>query len=139
MAGEPGAVRATEAGEAGQGGRWIGRPIRRVEDRRHLTGTGAFVDDIARPGLLHAAFVRAPYAAAEITALDVAAAREVPGVRSVLTRDDLGDDVAPLIPLLNRPDFVAVELPLLAGDRVRHVGEPVALVVAESPHAAEDG
>jgi len=139
MASEPGAVRATEAGEAAQGGRWVGRPIRRVEDRRHLTGTAAFVDDIARPGLLHAAFVRAPYAAAEITALDVAAAREVPGVRSVLTRDDLGDDVAPLIPLLNRPEFVAVELPLLAGDRVRHVGEPVVLVVAESPHAAEDG
>ena len=59
-------------------------------------------------------------------------------MRAVLTAADLGD-VEPLVPRLDRPDFVAVELPLLARDRVRHVGEPLAMVVADTPHAAEDG
>jgi carbon-monoxide dehydrogenase large subunit len=120
------------------GGRWVGRPIRRVEDRRHLTGRATFVDDVAKPGLLHLAFARTPQAAGRIVAVDTARALQVDGVRAVMTASDL-DGAAPLVPRLNRPEFVAVELPLLARDVVRHVGEPVAMVVADSPHAAEDG
>jgi carbon-monoxide dehydrogenase large subunit len=123
---------------AALGGRWVGRSVARVEDRRHLTGTATFVDDIATPGTLHAAFTRASHAAARIVAVDTAPALAVDGVRAVLTAGDLGD-LVPLVPRLNRPEFVAVELPLLARDAVRHAGEPVAMVVAESPHAAEDG
>ena len=58
-------------------------------------------------------------------------------MRAVLTAADLGD-LEPLTPMLNRPEFVPVEFPMLAAERVRHAGEPVAMVVADSPHAAED-
>lgn len=127
-----------DAEAAALGGRWIGRSVARVEDRRHLTGDASFVDDISPPGLLHAAFTRAPQAAALIAGVDTAPALAVEGVRAVLTAADIGE-LTPLVPRLNRPEFVPVELPLLARDAVRHVGEPVALVIAESPHAAEDG
>ncbi|HYM58903.1 MAG TPA: xanthine dehydrogenase family protein molybdopterin-binding subunit [Solirubrobacteraceae bacterium] len=119
-------------------GRWIGRAMRRVEDPRHLTGTASFVDDIRRHGVLALAFTRSAQAAARVAGLETEAARGTDGVRAVLTASDLGD-VVPLVPRLDRPDFVAVELPLLARDRVRHVGEPLAMVVADTPHAAEDG
>ena len=127
-----------DADAAALGGRWVGRPIRRLEDHRHLTGAATFVDDIEPAGVLHVAFVRASHAAARIVDVDVAPALAVEGVRAVLTADDLGE-LTPLVPRLNRPEFVAVELPMLARDAVRHAGEPVAMVVAESPHAAEDG
>ncbi len=133
-----GAVPPADAAGVALGGRWVGRPLRRVEDPRHLTGTASFVDDIRRPGVLHAAVARAPHGAARIASVEPAAARETEGVRAVLTADDVAD-LAPLVPRLNRPEFVAVEMPLLARDRVRHVGEPVALVIADTPHAAEDG
>jgi carbon-monoxide dehydrogenase large subunit len=128
----------TEPRHAAVGGRWVGRPIRRVEDPRHLTGTASFVDDIRRPGVLHIAFTRSPHGAARIEAIDTAAARETDGVRAVLTAADL-DGVEAFLPRLDRPEFVAVEMPLLAKDRVRHAGEPIALVIADTPHAAEDG
>jgi carbon-monoxide dehydrogenase large subunit len=119
-------------------GRWVGRSVRAVEHRRHVTGDGTFVDDLQRPGLRHLAFVRSPHPSARITGLAVEEALAVPGVDAVLTAGDLGD-LAPLIPTLARDDFVPVEMPLLARDRVRHAGEPVAMVVAATPHAAEDG
>jgi aerobic carbon-monoxide dehydrogenase large subunit len=119
------------------GGRWVGQPINRVEDRRHLTGDATFVDDIRTAGVVHVAFARSPSGAARIEGIDTAEAQRAPGVRAVLTAGDLGD-LEPLVPLLNRPEFVAVEFPMLAAERVRHAGEPVAMVVAESPHAAED-
>jgi carbon-monoxide dehydrogenase large subunit len=127
-----------DADAAALGGRWVGRSVARVEDRRHLTGTATFVDDIVTPRTLHVAFTRAPHAAARIVAVDAAPALAVDGVRAVLTAVDLGE-LVPLVPRLNRPEFVAVELPLLARDAVRHAGEPVAMVVADSPHTAEDG
>jgi aerobic carbon-monoxide dehydrogenase large subunit len=138
MAEGDGRLPVTGAAGAAKGGRWVGRPIRRVEDARHLTGRASFVDDIRRPGLLSIAFVRSPHGAARVTGVDAAPALETPGVRHVLTAADL-PDLEPLVPRLDRPEFVAVEMPLLARDRVRHAGEPVALVVADTPHAAEDG
>ncbi len=133
-----GRMPATDPERAAVGGRWVGRPIRRFEDARHLTGAASFVDDIRRPGVLSIAFARSPHGAARIASVDTAAALETDGVRAVLTAEDL-DGVQSFLPRLDRPEFVAVEMPLLAGDRVRHVGEPIALVIADSPHAAEDG
>src|SRR3954452_12743763 len=108
-------------------GRWVGRSVRAVEPRRHVTGDGAFVDDHERPGLRHLAFVRSPHAAGRITGIDTEAGRALEGVDAGLTAPDLGD-VARLVPLLNRDEFTATEMPLLAHDVVRHVGEPVAMV-----------
>ena len=119
-------------------GRWIGQSIRPVEFRRHVTGTGSFVDDLQRPGLRYLAFARSQHPAARIASLDTEDARAVAGVEAVLTAADL-DDLAPLMPALARDEFVAVEMPLLARERVRFAGEPVAMVVARTPHAAEDG
>lgn len=112
----------------------------RVEDHRFLTGQGRYVDDIAPAGALVAVFYRAPVAHARITGLDVTAAQAVPGVRAVLLAADLE---AAGITLGMRGATVkggaAPERPVLARDRVRFVGEPVACIIAESLAAARDG
>ena len=123
---------------ADPGRRWIGVSVSRVEDRHHLCGGGTFVDDLGRPRTLYASFVRSPYAAARIVSISTDEALATEGVECVLTAADLGR-IPGLRPVLNRPEFVPTEMPLLARDRVRHVGEPVAMVLAASPHVAEDG
>jgi carbon-monoxide dehydrogenase large subunit len=110
--------------------------MRRVEDPPLLTGDTRFVDDLAPPGTLHACFVRSPYAAARIEGIDAAPARAVPGVEAVLTA---GDVPGGLRAVLDRPEFTPTVMPLLAGDAVRHVGEPIAMVIADSRYSAEDG
>ena len=110
-----------EPEDAALGGRWVGRSVARVEDRRHLTGDASFVDDIRTAGVLHVAFARSPQGAARIEGIDTAEAERAPGVRAVLTAADLGD-LQTLTPMLNRPEFVPVELPMLAAERVRHAG-----------------
>src|SRR5215210_4108538 len=117
---------------------WVGRSIPRVEDARHLTGRGLFVDDIERPRMLHAAFARSPFGAARVKGVSTEDALETTGVEGVFTFSDL-EDMPGLRPMLHRPEFVGIDIPLLSGDHVRHAGEPVALVLADSPHAAEDG
>nr|WP_269479188.1 xanthine dehydrogenase family protein molybdopterin-binding subunit [Rubrobacter xylanophilus] len=97
-----------------------------------------FVDDIERPWILYAAFVRSPFSAAHIQEVSVEEALKVPGVETVITAADL-DGFPGIKPLLHRPEFVPVEMPLLCGREVRHAGEPVALVLADCPHVAEDG
>jgi carbon-monoxide dehydrogenase large subunit len=101
-----------------------------------LLGRGRFVADLARPGLLHAAFVRSPYAHAGVGAIDVTAALQAPGVETVLTAATLGDPY--LLALLERDEFVPTRMPILARDKVRFVGEPVALVIADDAYRAED-
>ncbi len=96
------------------------------------------MDDIERPRTLYAAFARSPFGAARVERVSVEEALEVPGVERVITRSDL-EDVPGLRPVLHRPEFVGVDMPLLSGERVCHAGEPVAMVLADSPHAAEDG
>lgn len=117
----------------------VGRSVPRREDPRLLTGRGRFVDDIALPGMLHAQFVRSTVAHGEIVSVDLSAVLQVPGVVAAFTADDLqlGDIVAEL----GRPlsEYVPTAMPVLARDRVRYVGEPVAVVVARDPYAAEDG
>jgi len=118
-------------------GRWIGQPVRRVEDRYLLTGRGRFVGDLEPPGTLHLALVRSYVASAAIEAIDASAAVSLPGVAAVITAAELAG-VAPLRGVLARPEFVATDMPILAADRVRHVGEPIAAVLAESAYLAED-
>ncbi|MCX4671793.1 xanthine dehydrogenase family protein molybdopterin-binding subunit [Streptomyces sp. NBC_01381] len=117
----------------------IGRSVARREDPRLLTGRGRFVDDIALPGMLHAQFVRSTVAHGEITSIDLTAVREVPGVVAAFAADDL--DLTDITAQLGRPltEFVPTAMPVLARDRVRYVGEPVAIVVARDAYAAEDG
>lgn len=119
------------------GRRWVGRPIRRVEDRATLSGRSTYVDDLAPPGVLHAAFLRSAVAAGVIRSLRAGSARALPAVIDVLTADDVRGRA--LVATLDRPFFKATSMPLLAEDVVRFVGEPVAMVVAESPYPAEDG
>jgi aerobic carbon-monoxide dehydrogenase large subunit len=123
--------------------RKFGAPIRRNEDARLLSGQALFVDDVELPGLLHAAFLRSNVAHARIRAIDVGAARAREGVVAVFTADDLGDYWAPG-PLLVPPPPIAgtvfhqrTQVPL-AKDKVRHVGEPLAVVLAQSRYLAED-
>jgi aerobic carbon-monoxide dehydrogenase large subunit len=123
--------------------RYFGAPITRNEDARLLSGQALFVDDVELPGMLHAAFLRSNVAHARIRSIDVAAARARPGVVAVYTAADLGAYWAPG-PLLVPPPPIAgitfnqrTQVPL-AKDKVRHVGEPLAVVLADSRYLAED-
>ena len=114
---------------------WLGRRLDRVEDAALLSGRGRFADDLgSRPGTLHAAVLRSPHAHADIGSIDVDAALALPGVRTVLT----GADVRRWA----RPFVVGVKQPMehwpLAIERVRYVGEPVAVAIADSRYRAED-
>ncbi|WP_336156616.1 xanthine dehydrogenase family protein molybdopterin-binding subunit [Amycolatopsis sp. VC5-11] len=127
---------------------WIGRPMARVEDDRLLRGQGRYVDDLALPHALEAAFLRSPEAHARVVSVDVSAALAAPGVTAVWT----GEDLADLAPLLNReelripaglaetvdPTVRITPMPLLAREKVAYVGQPVAVVFAENRYLAED-
>ena len=117
----------------------IGRSVRRLEDPRRLRGEGVYVDDVRLPGLLHAAVVRSPHAHARLRGVDAAAARAAPGVAAVFTAGDLADALRPIpVRLVPDPNLLRYLQHPLAVDRVRYVGEPVALVVARGRAAAED-
>lgn len=120
--------------------RYTGASIKRSEDPRILTGTGRYIDDVRVPGMLHAAFVRSPFAHARITGVEVSEARRAPGVVLVLTGEELEQMVVPvpgfaglMAPGLPMPSYTT-----LATDKVRVVGDPVVLVIAESRYLAED-
>lgn len=123
--------------------RYIGQRIKRNEDPRLLTGQALFVDDVHLPGMLHAAFVRSPYAHGRINSIDVTAAKERPGVVAVITADDLGDYWRPGPLLVSPPPIERLtfnercQVPL-AKDKVRHAGEAIVLILAESRYLAED-
>jgi aerobic carbon-monoxide dehydrogenase large subunit len=118
--------------------RYAGARIPRVEDARLLTGSGTYVDDIHLPGLLHAFFVRSPFARASIRGIDVSAALGVPGVRFVFTAADLNPHMKEQWHTSLGPESPETPRPPLAEGEVRFVGDPVALVVAESRYIAED-
>jgi carbon-monoxide dehydrogenase large subunit len=119
-------------------GRLVGARVRRVEDKRLLAGAGRYVDDVSVPGMLHAAFLRSPYPHAEIGAIDLDAARALPGVHLILTGADLATRTYPFFGTLALPGIYHPTFWALAVDRVRHVGDPVAIVVADSRRVAED-
>ena len=123
--------------------RYVGSPVKRNEDRALLTGRGLFVDDVDLPDMLHAAVLRSPHAHARIAGIDVSRALERDGVVTVITAEDLGDFWR-TVPLVVPPPPIdglvfnkRTQVPL-AKDKVRHVGEAVAMVVAESRYVAED-
>jgi carbon-monoxide dehydrogenase large subunit len=116
----------------------IGSPIERIEDLRFLRGRGQFVDDVPCEGALHAAILRSGLAHGRIRRIDAGAARSCPGVHAVITASDLG--AVPVIPMRQErlPQFEPYLQPVLARDKVRYVGEPLALVIADSAPRAED-
>ena len=119
----------------------FGRRVGRIEDPALLRGKALFVDDIDLPGLVHAAFVRSPHAHAVIASINATAARAAPGVRAVLTARDLKPHLRSevLATGLPSPSYRQdVHRPVLAASEVAHVGEPVALVIADSRYLAED-
>jgi len=120
----------------------ISQPVTRVEDARFLTGQGRYIEDISRPGQLRAYFIRAAEAHARIT-VDAEAARTAPGVRMVLTGQDvdaaLDNDIDKLtLPNIDGTNSAAPKRPILALDRVRYVGEPIVCIVADTLAAAKD-
>jgi carbon-monoxide dehydrogenase large subunit len=118
--------------------RYAGERIARVEDPRLLTGHGTYVADVQRPGMLHACFVRSPYARARILGIDASAALQLPGVHAVFTADDLnGDQHQPWYSLAGK-DVPDCPRPPLADGEVRFAGDLVALVVADDRYLAED-
>jgi carbon-monoxide dehydrogenase large subunit len=119
----------------------IGEPVKRLEDEPLLRGQARFIDDVSLPGMLEAAFVRSPHGHAEVRGIDKTAALAVPGVHAILTIDDLMPHLA--------TKYLAVGLPssaykqsrnriALCRDEVVHVGEPVAVVIADDRYIAED-
>lgn len=116
--------------------RLIGKRVARKEDGRLLTGKGTFVDDVAVPGMLHAAYHRSPIARGKILSIDTAAARDLPGVVAIYTQQDLQQ-----IPFTFQTFyFTPPEIPMgcLADGDVRYVGDPVVMVVAQDRYIAED-
>ncbi len=116
--------------------RFTGQSIERVEDPRFLTGADRFVSAIDRPGMRHVAFVRSPHAHARIRAVDATAARALPGVVAVLTAAEL-EMVEPQV-VAGPPGLKTPQVRPLAGDKVRFVGDPVAIVVATTAAIAAD-
>src|SRR5215467_12294040 len=118
---------------------YIGAPIRRREDVRFLTGKATFVDDIKLPHMLYAAILRSTHAHARVTAIDASQALAIPGVVAVFTLRDVVPHAQPipirLYPLPGLEHFLQYPL---ANDKVRYVGEPVAVAVASSRYVAED-
>ncbi len=123
--------------------RYIGKRMKRNEDPRLLTGRALFTDDVHLPGMLHVAFLRSDYAHGRIKSIDTSFAREIPGVVAIYTAEDLGDYwrpgplLVPPPPVEGRVFHARTQVPL-AKDKVRHVGEPIVMVVAESRYIAED-
>ncbi|MGE0223522.1 MAG: xanthine dehydrogenase family protein molybdopterin-binding subunit [Acetobacteraceae bacterium] len=122
----------------------LAQPVRRVEDPRLLKGAGRYTDDIMLPGMLHGIVLRSPHAAARITGIDTAAAAAMPGVRGIYTAADLATDGIGTLPcatpVQNRDgsDMASPPHPVLADGTVRHVGDPVAFIVADNPKQARD-
>src|SRR6201993_2881731 len=122
----------------------IGQPMRRHEDLRLIPGRGRYTDDVILPRMTHAFMLRSPVAHAHIKRIDAAVARRMPGVLFVATGEDVRadglGDVPCMVPLVNRDGTPRHDTPrpVLALGRVRHVGQPVALVVAETLTAARD-
>ena len=118
---------------------FVGSPVERIEDLRLLKGRGQYVDDLSPEGLLHAAILRSAVAHGRIRAIDAAAARARPGVVAVITAAEIGDSV-PTIPLRQEPlpALLQYQQPVIAHRKVRYVGEPLAVVVAQSAALAED-
>ncbi|HEX3178293.1 MAG TPA: xanthine dehydrogenase family protein molybdopterin-binding subunit [Methylomirabilota bacterium] len=119
--------------------RLVGTSVKRREDGRLVAGRARYLDDIAVPGMLHLAVVRSPHAHARVRGVARDAALALEGVSAVLTLADLPECAGSVPPLVPAAGMHAYVHPVLAGDRVRHVGEAVAVVIADSAYRAADG
>jgi carbon-monoxide dehydrogenase large subunit len=118
---------------------FIGTPMERREDLRFLRGRGEYVDDIAMPGLLYAVILRSQVAHGRLVAIDASAALKRPGVHAVITAADMPDG-PPIVPMRLQPlpEFKPFEQTVIAHEKVRYVGEPIAVVLADSVAIGED-
>jgi carbon-monoxide dehydrogenase large subunit len=118
---------------------FVGSPLERREDLRFLRGRGEYVDDLARPGVLHAVILRSAVAHGRVRAIDASQALQIPGVHAVITAKDMPGG-PPMIPMRLQPlpDFKPFEQPVIADTKVRYVGEPLAVVLADSVAIGED-
>ena len=118
---------------------FVGQPIERLEDLRLVCGRGQYVDDLARKDMLHAAILRSSVGHGRIRSIDISAAKVLPGVRAVITAADLGERT-PVVPMRLQPlpDFEPFAQPVMARDKVRYVGEALAMVIADTAGLAED-
>jgi Aerobic-type carbon monoxide dehydrogenase, large subunit CoxL/CutL homologs len=114
--------------------KWIGQDMKRVEDPRLLTGKGKYIDDIDLPNMAHAAVLGSPHAHARVKSIDVSKAEKLPGVILVFTAKDAAEQTAQVASFSSPP----VPQYCMAIDKIRHVGEVVAAVVAEDPYIAQD-
>ena len=110
--------------------KYAGTRVPRVEDTRLLTGHGTFVDDVSRPGMLHACFVRSPFARARINGIDTSAARALSGVQAVFLAGDLNPDVEEAWHAVAGKDIADTPRPPLAEGEAKFVGDPVARTLA---------
>ena len=117
---------------------YVGTPMSPRESKKLVIGRGSYVGDLSLPHMLHAAFVRSPYAHARIRAVDAEAARRVPGVAAVLTSADLARLAVPLRIAPPIDGLLPMEMPILPTDRVRFVGDLVACVVGDDPYRVAD-
>ena len=121
----------------------IGQSVVRREDDRFLRGQGQYIEDIVDPHALHVAFTRSPVAHARLTGVDTRAARDVPGVVAVLIGDDYSADgiggltCHTVLPGMHQTNAIT-PAPAIATDRLRYVGAPAAMVIAENARAARD-
>ncbi|QIG79649.1 xanthine dehydrogenase family protein molybdopterin-binding subunit [Stakelama tenebrarum] len=118
--------------------RFVGQRMPRTEDKRLLTGKGVFVDDVSYPGMLHIAFVRSNVARGTIKSIDTDAARSMPGVRAIYTYDDIAKFDIEMVSFYLVSPPPGPKVTALANGRVAFVGDPVAMVVADSRALAED-
>src|SRR5256885_11913414 len=129
---------ASRNGGKGNGDvRWFGQKLKRKEDPRLIQGISHYTDDLKLAGMLHCAFTRSPHAHAEIKSIRTNAARELPGVVAVFTAEDT-TGIGPVPCAIQMPDLKVPRHPVLATGRVRYVGEPVAVVVAQDIYTARD-
>jgi carbon-monoxide dehydrogenase large subunit len=118
--------------------KWIGKPVLRREDRTLTVGAGRYVADVNVPGMLHMVVLRSPHAHARLVSIDAEAARSHPAVHAVITADNIKDTVRPLPVIWNPAGQRSFAIAPLAAHKVRYVGQPVSVVVADSPYTAED-
>lgn len=121
--------------------KFIGKSVKRIEDKRFITGKGRYTDDINLPGMTHAYILRSPYAHARIKSIDTSAAAAMQGVVTIMTGDEVGHYGVPCgwqVNFKNGETMKEPPHPLLVKDKVRHVGDAVVMVVAESREIAQD-
>jgi carbon-monoxide dehydrogenase large subunit len=116
----------------------LGASVRRREDPRFLTGRGHYVDDLVRPNMLHLSFVRSMMAHADLGGVDVSEGLAIDGVHTIMTGAEMAQRTKPIVADSLNPSWQSSNYPIMAIDRVRFVGEPVAAVVAEDRYVAED-